>query len=78
MKTRLLRVDEAKLLRKIDRRVTLVSRLPRSVSLHHHSIPTQWVETTCRRINVSNAVVLGLREDLKLKGAEFNTALVVL
>ncbi|KAI0807685.1 MFS general substrate transporter [Fomes fomentarius] len=64
MKTRLSRVDEAKVLRKIDCRVTLVL-----CSLYFLSY--------LDRINISNAVVFGLREDLKLKGAEFNTALVV-
>jgi hypothetical protein len=35
------------------------------------------VELTIRRVNISNANVFGLSEDLGLKGVQYNTSLVI-
>ncbi|KAI0807684.1 MFS general substrate transporter [Fomes fomentarius] len=57
-------IDEAQLVRRIDCRVLPV-------------LFVFYILTFLDRINISNAVLLGLREDLGLSGTEFNTVLVI-
>ncbi|KAI0636652.1 MFS general substrate transporter [Trametes polyzona] len=63
-KTRFPNVDEAKVVRKIDLRVV-------------PCLCVLYLLAFLDRVNISNAAVFGLKQDLKLGGNEFNTALVV-
>ncbi|KAI0959406.1 hypothetical protein AcW1_004236 [Taiwanofungus camphoratus] len=63
-RTRFPNIDEAKVLRKIDIRVVPV-------------LCILYLLAFLDRVNISNAAVFGLKTDLKLKGNEYNTALVV-
>ena len=76
-------VRHAKLLRKIDLRL-----LPVLCCVHLFVILDRYVInlivvgvamrlTQICRLNISNAVLFGLKEDLQLEGDQFNTALVV-
>ncbi|KAI0707686.1 major facilitator superfamily domain-containing protein, partial [Earliella scabrosa] len=57
-------IDEARLIRKIDFRVLPV-------------LCVVYLLAFLDRVNISNAVLFGMREDLGLRGNQFNTALVV-
>ncbi|KAI0647386.1 MFS general substrate transporter [Trametes meyenii] len=63
-KTRFPNIDEAKVIRKIDLRVVPV-------------LCVLYLLAFLDRVNISNAAVFGLKQDLKLEGNQFNTALVV-
>ncbi|KAH9901491.1 MFS general substrate transporter [Cubamyces lactineus] len=63
-KARFPNIDEAKVIRKIDIRVVPV-------------LCILYLLAFLDRVNISNAAVFGLKQDLNLGGNEFNTALVV-
>ncbi|OCH93577.1 MFS general substrate transporter [Obba rivulosa] len=63
-KTRFPNIDESKLMRRIDMRVVPV-------------LCVLYVLAFLDRVNVSNAAIFGLKQDLNLEGNEFNTALVI-
>ncbi|OCH93492.1 MFS general substrate transporter [Obba rivulosa] len=63
-RTRLPDVNEAKLMRKIDMRVVPV-------------LTVLYLLAFLDRVNISNAVLFGLKTDLKLSGDQYNIALVV-
>ncbi|EMD33226.1 hypothetical protein CERSUDRAFT_118267 [Gelatoporia subvermispora B] len=63
-RTRLPEVNEAKLMRKIDMRVVPV-------------LTVLYLLAFLDRVNISNAVLFGLKDDLKLGGNQYNVALVV-
>ena len=75
-------VDERKLLRKIDLRL-----VPVLCILYLLAFLDRYVRSSARgdaqvnmssSVNISNASLFGLKQDLKLEGDQYNTALVIL
>jgi MFS family permease len=77
--------EQARLLRKIDWHVlpytsmiVLLAFLDRWVSVHPLSQAAyDWTIYSFFSVSISNAVLYGLQQDLKLKGTQYNTALLI-